>query len=612
MPLVPVENVGQVGIVRDTPPYALPPNAWSGGNNVRFLDNGVKKMEGYIEVLKTCPFEPYYIHPYLAANGTYYWLAYGATDIAVWSGSVWDIVTRQTTLQLNGVVTAGDNFITLDDASALPASGTVEIGTNISSDAGVNEYEELVYTSRTGTVLNLSGTAQYDHPDNAVVTPVGSTKTTDNPYNANTTSNRWIATNLNGLVVATNGVDPPQMWPLDNGIPNPNTPFRALRNFPTARNESCKSIQSFRTFLVGLNWGRDNEEPRIVKWSTEAAYGQEPFTWDETDATLDAGEYELSDTPGDIIDGRPLGDSFLIYKDDSIYIMNFIGTPYIFAFKLLSPNIGALAKNCIAEYENGHFFIGNSDCYITNGQQVTALLPDRMRRAMFDNFKDDAGTYEKAFVVADHMRNEMLACYPADESTVVNRALVWNWKNNTFSFRDLPTTSHISYGIVEIAEGATWDTQSDYWDIGVGVWGGRNYDTVRKQLVFADVNNTKIFRDGYGNKEDTENMYSYIERTGYDLGNAQNVKFVSAVYPQMEVSGDNTVKVYVGRQMAPEDAITWEGPVLFNPNRQSKVSCRVSGKYFAFKVESDTDVDWRLHGVHFELQERGTRGIRAY
>ena len=69
-----------------------------------------------------------------------------------------------------------------------------------------------------------------------------------------------------------------------------------------------------RRSLVGLNWTRNNEEPRSVKWSTEAFYGNPPSTWDEQDATLEAGEYELSDTPGDFIDGLPLGDPFIILR----------------------------------------------------------------------------------------------------------------------------------------------------------------------------------------------------------------------------------------------------------------------------------------------------------
>ena len=610
MPLVPFDNVGSIGIIKDVPPYNLPQGAWSDGNNVRFLDNGVKKIAGYKEVMATCPFAPYYIHPYLTANGLYYWIAYGATDIAVWTGTSWVDITRQATLQLNGAVTAGDSSITVDTGAALTAlatSGTLRIGIDTGT---TNQYEELTYTARdTATgVITLSGTAAYAHPDNTTVYPAGSTTTSDDDYGANTSSRRWTATNLNGLVVATNGFDTPQMWPLSSGIPSTATPFRELQNWPA--NAKCKSIRAFRTFLVGLNWDRDNQEPRLVKWSTEASYGSPPSTWDETDATLDAGEYELSDTPGDIIDGLPLGDSFLIYKEDSIYVMNYVGTPYIFSFKLLSPTVGALSKEAIKEFDGGHFFIGNSDCYVCNGQTVTPLLSNKDRRAMFEDLSGD--NYQKCFVAADYVRNEMLACFPSANSDVVDKALIWNWKDNTFSFRDLPDTSHINQGIIDITVGATWDASSETWDTGTGNWGERNYDNVKKNLVFCDVTNTKIFRDSFGNKKDTADMTSYIERTGLDLNDPQSVKFVSAVYPQIEVSGNNSVNVYVGRQISTEQGITWEGPVAFNPNTQSKVSCRVSGKYFGIKVESTSDIDWKLHGVAFEVQQRGLRGMRDY
>ena len=609
MPLVPIQNVGQIGIIKDTPPYNLPPNAWSDGNNVRLLDNGVKKCAGYQEVMATCPFAPYYLHPYLTSSGTYYWLAYGTADIAVWNGSTWTDVTRQTTLQLNGSVSASAASITVDTGSALtalPTSGTLEIGNEETGSA--NQFETLTYSARdTSTgVITLSGTTSYAHPDDAVVTPSGSTTTSDSDYGANTTSRRWSHTNLNGLIVATNGYDAPQMWPLSGGAPSLSGAFMELRNWPSGN--KCKVIRSFRTFLVGLNWSRTNEEPRLVKWSTEASFGSPPSTWSETDNTLDAGEYELSDTPGDIIDGLPLGDSFLIYKDDSIYVMNYIGTPYIFSFKLLSPTIGLLSKGALAEFEGGHFFMGNSDFYVCNGQNVTPLLSDKLRRTVYDELNGD--NYQKCFVAADYVRNEMLACYPSGSSTVPNKALIWNFKTNTFSFRDLPDTSHINSGIVEITAGATWDAATLTWDADSDPWGATNYDNVIKNIVFADVTNTKIFRDNKGNKKDTATMTAYIERTGYDLGDSSSVKLVTAVWPELEVSGDNSVNVYIGKQMSTEEGVTWEGPVAFNPNSQSKVSCRVSGKFFGVKVESDTDVDWKLHSVSFDVQERGRRGSR--
>jgi hypothetical protein len=626
MPLVPINDLGSIGIIKDIPPYALPENAWSDGNNVRFLNNGVKKIRGYTEVMATCPFAPYYILPYEDANGNYYWLAFGTDDIAVWDNTNWTDITRQTTLVLSGPVAATDTTITVDTGAALTAlsaTGSLKIGTEITSDLTTNRYETFNYSGRnTSTgVITLTSPAQlaYLHPDDAVVTPTLSTTTVDLDYDANTTSRKWAATDHNGIVIATNGHDTPQMWPLSSGIPNKVHPMMELSNWPSAETETCRVIRSFRTFLVGLNWDRTNPEPRLVKWSTEASFYSAPRTWDESDETLDAGEYELSDTPGEIVDGLALGDSFIIYKNDSIYIMNYVGTPYIFSFKLLTPTIGCLTKNAVAEFEGGHFFMGNSDFYLNNGQTIQPLLPDRLRRAVFDviNAGDTSNpSWMKCFVVADHLHNEMLACYPSDASTTVDKAVIWNWRTNTFSMRDLPTTSHIASGIMAVfPTGQSWTATTGDWNSSSDAWGSSAYDTHLENLVFADVTNTKMYRDNNGNKNDTANMTAYIERSGYDLGDPQQVKFISAVYPEIEVSGNNTVNVYVGSQMSTESSIEWNpetggAPYTFDPNSQSKVSCRISGKYFGIRVESTGDLDWKLHGLAFEVKPRGKRGSR--
>ena len=709
MQLIPINDVGQVGIIRDTPPYQLPPNVWSDGNNVRFLDNGVKKCAGYEEVFATLPFGAYYIFPFLDNGGTYHWLAFGIDNIAVWTGSAWVDITRQNTGTLNAGINNSVTTITLADASNFPSSGSIALGTNAIDDGASDGYEEISYSGKstndlTGCSRAQGGTTAAPHTTAYPVVPISTTATGDSLYNT-TVAQNWRVTLLNGLLVATNGFDIPQMWPLANGVPSTTIPMRGLENWgsktDSGSTDYCKSISAFRTFLVGLNWQVGGVEyPNLVKWSTEATALSPPVSWDESDATLDAGEYQLTDTPGKIIDGLPYGDSFLIYKEDSIYIMNYVGTPYIFSFKLLSPTIGLLAKNAVAEYEGGHFFIGNSDCYITNGQQVTPLLPNKLRREMFSDLNGD--NYEKVFVAADYGRNEMLACYPAGISTVPNKALIWNWKDNTFSLRSIPDLYHINSGIAAITTGTTWADHTEEWNLGAGIWGTGNYDSVLKNMVFAKpdqkaaisgataanpvvittssahgladsdlvsisgvvgmteinvqtyyakvtgystttfalysnsglsstvdgsgytaygsggyVDMPKLYRDDRGNQEDGTNMTSYIERTGYDLGDPSSQKFVSAIWPKLEVSGNNNINVYVGSQMSTEEGVTWNAdtggaPYLFNPNSQSKISCRATGKFFGVKFESTSDVDWKLHGIEFEVTQRGRRGSRAY
>jgi len=136
-------------------------------------------------------------------------------------------------------------------------------------------------------------------------------------------------------------------------------------------------------------------------------------------------------------------------------------------------------------------------------------------------------------------------------------------------------------------------------------------------LLFADPTNTKLYRDNSGNQEDTNNMVSYIERSGLSLNeqgqpDQYSVKRISAIYPKMSISGDNSINVYLGTSMSTEEGITWGTPVTFNPNTQSKVSVRGTGKYYAVKFESDTDMDWELDGYALDVKNVGSRGSRSY
>ncbi len=112
-------------------------------------------------------------------------------------------------------------------------------------------------------------------------------------------------------------------------------------------------------------------------------------------------------------------------------------------------------------------------------------------------------------------------------------------------------------------------------------------------------------------------MTSTIERTGLAMGaQGQNdqsiVKRIKAIWPKMEVSGANSVNVYVGTQMSTEEGVSWSAAIPFNPDSQSKVSVRKSGKLYGVKFESTGDFHWRLDGYEVELDDAGRRGSRSY
>ena len=57
--ILPVAGLDRVGLILDTPPIALPPEAFSDALNVRFRDGAIRKMEGEVNIFPNI-FDPLY------------------------------------------------------------------------------------------------------------------------------------------------------------------------------------------------------------------------------------------------------------------------------------------------------------------------------------------------------------------------------------------------------------------------------------------------------------------------------------------------------------------------------------------------------------------------
>lgn len=94
MPIVSFNNVGSLGIVPDINPVELPPEAWSAGKNVRFLDGKAEKFSGHSEVFATPSVAPYWLLPVPTAS-SYYWLYAGLEKVYATDGASHFNLTRQ-------------------------------------------------------------------------------------------------------------------------------------------------------------------------------------------------------------------------------------------------------------------------------------------------------------------------------------------------------------------------------------------------------------------------------------------------------------------------------------------------------------------------------------
>lgn len=96
MALINIDKVGDVGIILDEPDHTLPPNAWSAGDNVRFFEGKVLKMNGQEAVFGTPTVAPHYLDSW-KYSGEERWIYAGTAKIYYTYNSVHTDITRYTT-----------------------------------------------------------------------------------------------------------------------------------------------------------------------------------------------------------------------------------------------------------------------------------------------------------------------------------------------------------------------------------------------------------------------------------------------------------------------------------------------------------------------------------
>jgi len=528
MALVPITSVGRLGIIADKQPHTLPPEAWSGGQNIGFSENGVYRIKGQTAVYGTPSVDPYWCFPW-SDVATNYWI-----------------------------------YTSTGQAYRMTATGHTEV-TRLTATGGANDY--------------TAG---------------------DNPL--------WNGGVLGGVPVINNRAltDPPQVW--DSGT----TKFIDLTNWPAST--YAKVVRPYLNFLVALHMKESGTEyPTKVRWSSSADPGTVPTSW-VASGTNDAGSASLSDTTGHIVDMATLKGVNIIYKKDIAYSMQYVGGEYIFDFNILFPNLGLLAPRAVKEFFGRHFMVTQGDVVIHDGAQIQSVVKDKYRSWLFNSIEDTAEDY--VFVVPNYSLREMWICFVESGRTdkLASLALIWNWRDDTWTVRELPTVAHIGIGLIDTSGvSMTFDGGSGtVFDDDLGTFGTRAYSPYENQLLMARPGSSKAFYKTNDSNKFAGNLFtSYIERVGLTISGVDrhgqpksdpsSVKFLRAIYPKISADTGTLIDIYVGTQMSMNEAIKWHGPYSFDPSTDKKINCFVSGRFLGVKFQSSSARRWTLHGYDLDV-----------
>ena len=418
------------------------------------------------------------------------------------------------------------------------------------------------------------------------------TRTSGGDYSA-TAAKGWNGGVLGGVAILNNGVDDPQM------LGSTSSACADLTNWPAST--SCQVIRPFKRFLVALDTTESGTRyPFRVKWSHPAEGGTVPTTWDPADASKDAGYVDLSQSNGYVIDCLPLGDVNIIYKEDSIWSMAFEGGQSIFGFRQLFDDVGILGRHCAKSFDNKHFVVSEDDVYVHDGQTKQSIVDQQIRDELFNSMHPDYKT--RTFVAADREKNEMWVCFVSnnnDTNAFADTAYVYNFRNSSWSKRDLPYVSYISWGIVDTvstsdwSETGDWDTDSESWD-----------SPLKPTLLLAATSATKLYVLG-SNQNAGTNFRAYVEKEHMNLG-YPGTKSIQKIVPR--ISGTGSIDFYVGQEMMPHEGTTWKGPYTFTSGVHSEIPVRATGNYLGIRAESTDANTWSLANLEVHWSPSGNRG----
>jgi len=413
----------------------------------------------------------------------------------------------------------------------------------------------------------------------------------------------WTMAMLGIVPIVNNPAHYPEYWsPQSAGQVLQALPFDASNTW-SDKSYTCQVIRAHKNVLLALNLSEGAVElPHSYRWSHPADNNGIPFSWDEQDDSALAGKAQLGGHTGSIVDGLSLRDSFIVYSETGINVLDWTGDEFVWRRRELSSSYGALTKDCIAEIDGNHFILTDGDILINNGNSIDSIIHNRIRTRMLSNMNADY--YHRSFVVKFTAKKELWFCVTEDNAQYPNVAYVYNWKDDAWSIHDLPDNiAFAAYG----PKGdpvVTYADQTISYAEATSSYGAQQGSPNDDNIIGVDISDSSLIvlepENTVAEITDTE-----LERLQYPLLDHDSVFFISRVYPYMD--GVDDVSIQFGTHDYVGGPVTWGVEHTFNPSTDRKIDVRITGKLLAWRIKSKSTGKLEFSGFGIEVSRAGKR-----
>lgn len=377
-----------------------------------------------------------------------------------------------------------------------------------------------------------------------------------------------------------------------------------------AEQVSARILQSHKNFLFAL--GTTEIDPATggvaywedrVRWSNPCQPNGIPYSWatpDEDPSSI-AGFVTLG-RGGMIVGAESLRDSFVIYSDNALNVLDYTGDALVWRRRTLSQNAGLIGRDALVEVGGRHYFIANEDIVVFDGNQAQSLLHNRLRNRFSNTLNEDAR--HTAFATHNKMLGEIWFCVAEVGHDEPNVAYVHNYRDNTWAIRDLSTQRNFSHAIYgkQPTEVIAWEDWEGGWEGERTTWATANRQPYDGALIAAS--GDEVFNVDTQYPEEP-NLKTFIERVSMPINGHEAVTSITRVYPQVE--GNTPVDISVGSHHYAGDGARWKPKTTFDPRTDRKRDIRSTGELHSWRVEGPANGNFNIAGIDVEFVPAGGR-----
>ena len=422
----------------------------------------------------------------------------------------------------------------------------------------------------------------------------------------------WSLSNFGQVLIATIANGKTFTWNAGDGARLTTRASTTTTNFATGNNPTASRVtlvSPTTRHLIHLGTettigNTSTQDDMFIRFSD-----QENIDSYDVTSINSAGSQRLQDG-SKIIGALKAKESILVWTDNALYTMKFIGAPFTFGFEQVGTNCGLIGKNAAVEIDGVAFWLSPKGFFMFDGTVKT--LPCSVEDFVYDNIDTTKGQQIAAGL--NNLYTEVVWYYPGVTSEYNDKYVVYNYGENCWYTGTEARTTWIDATIYQKPFATKYDSNSSgSFPVIVGQ-SGLGQSTFFEHEVGTD----QVNPNGT-----TTTVTSFIKSFDFDLqqrqkdarGRSSGPSIAGEIFlavrrfvPDFKnLEGNAKVTLAVKRYPQQNDTVTSLSPFTINASTDKK-DTRARGRFVNLKIENDSvSESWRFGTFRLDIQPDGRR-----